>query len=68
MRTYEKIILTLVIITFWLPFIFQKSEIRLKGTESEYINQTPNLELMIIPYLLVTIWLIIILWRQKKIN
>ena len=66
MRTYEKIILTLVIVTFWLPFIFQKSEIRLQGTEGEYINQTPNLELMIIPYLLVTIWLIIILWRQKK--
>jgi hypothetical protein len=66
MKTYDKIISTLILVTVWLPFVFQKSEIRLQGTEYEYINQTPNLELMIIPYLLTTIWLIIILWRQEK--
>lgn len=68
MRTYDKILLTLALITFWLPFIFQKSEIRLKGTESEYISQMPNMALMIIPYGLISIWLITVVWRQKKIN
>ena len=66
MKNYEKILLTLVIITFWLPFIFENSEVRLQGTSHEYINKVPNMQLLIIPYALASIWFITLIWRNKK--
>jgi hypothetical protein len=66
MKNLDKIFWTLIILTFWLPFVFQDSEVRLKGTENEYINTTSNLSLMIIPYGLLTIWLITKIWTIKK--
>jgi hypothetical protein len=65
MKNLDKIFLTLIILTFWLPFLFQESEVRLKGTSHEYINTTPNLSLMVIPYTLVSLWVIRKIWQKK---
>jgi hypothetical protein len=65
MKNLDKIFLTLIILTFWLPFVFQESEVRLKGTSHEYINTTPNLSLMVIPYTLVSLWVIRKIWQKK---
>lgn len=66
MKNLDKTFLTLIILTFWLPFVFQVSEVRLKGTEYEYINTTPNMSLWIIPYGLITIWIITNIWTKKN--
>jgi hypothetical protein len=66
MKKLDKIFWTLIILTFWLPFVFQVSEVRLKGTSSEYINTSPNLSLMIIPYALISIWIITKIWEKNK--
>jgi hypothetical protein len=66
MKNLDKIFLTLIILTFWLPFVFQESEVRLKGTSHEYINTTPNLSLMVIPYTLVSLWVIRKIWQKNK--
>lgn len=66
MKNLDKISWTLIILTFWLPFVFQDSEVRMKGTENEYINTTPNLSLMIIPYGLISIWVIAKIWTKKN--
>ncbi len=66
MKKLDKIFLTLIILTFWLPFVFQVSEVRLKGTSIEYINTSPNLSLMIIPYALISIWIITKIWEKNK--
>jgi hypothetical protein len=66
MKNSGKILWTLIILTFWLPFVFQNSEVRMKGTEYEYINTTPNMSLMIIPFILISIWFIVEIWTMKK--
>lgn len=66
MKNSDKISWTLIILTFWLPFVFQNSEVRMKGTEHEYINTIPNLSLMIIPYALISIWIISKIWEKNK--
>jgi hypothetical protein len=66
MKNLDRVLLTLTIITFWLPFIFQDSEVRMKGTKNEYIYTTPNLSLMIIPYGLISIWFISKIWAKTK--
>jgi hypothetical protein len=66
MKNLDKIFWTLIILTFWLPFVFQNSEVRMKGTEHEYINTIPNLSLMIIPYALISIWIISKIWEKNK--
>jgi hypothetical protein len=65
MKNLDKIFWTLIVLTFWLPFVFQNSEVRLKGTPSEYINTTPNLSLWAIPYALTTIWVLTKIWSKK---
>ena len=66
MKNFDRVLWTLIVLTFWLPFVFQNSEVRMKGTEHEYINTTPNLSLMIIPYGLISIWFIIKIWTKKN--
>ena len=66
MKNLDKIFWTLIILTLWLPFVFQESEVRLKGTSSEYINTTPDLSLMAIPYGLFTLWVIVKIWAKKQ--
>lgn len=66
MKNLDKIFWTLIILTLWLPFVFQKSEVRMKGTSSEYINTTPDLALMAIPYGLITLWAILKIWTKKQ--
>lgn len=69
MKLLEKIIFTIFWVTIWFPFIFQDSEIRFKGTESQYIYNTPNFSLFYIPIASITIWIIIKIWEiDKKIN
>jgi hypothetical protein len=65
MKNLDRILWTLIVLTFWLPFVFQDSEVRMKGTENEYINTTPNLSLMIIPYGFISIWVIAKIWSKK---
>ena len=66
MKNLDRVLWTLIVLTFWLPFVFQNSEVRMKATEHEYINTTPNLSLMIIPYGLISIWFIIKIWTKKN--
>ena len=65
MKKIDKIFWTLILLTAWLPFIFRKSEIRLKGTTYEYINTTPNYSLIAIPYVLISIYVIFKIWQKK---
>jgi hypothetical protein len=66
MKLYEKILFTIIWATIYLPFIFYNSEIRLKGSQYEYVSTSPNLTLFYIPIICLTIWGIIKIWEPTK--
>ena len=64
MKTIEKILFSLMLLTLSLPFIFPETEVRGYGTFA-YTRTTPNLDLFLIPIGLLMVWVLTCIWSDE---